>query len=127
MQRSRRRWFWGCGLVAAALWLGAGSAEHFQAWVNANMPTLGGSVNGSHYITVLRVEKVNREKGVIVYRTVRDLKGKFPQQQLLTHVFDNYSPPPNDASDFVLNTKEWNYVLEWAEPGKEAVMLTRRW
>jgi hypothetical protein len=76
----------------------------------------------STYIMVVRVEKVSKEKRVIIYRKVRDIKGRFPKDEV-KHVFNKSDPPANEPELFKLNVAEWSYILNWAEPGKEAVIL----
>ena len=45
------------------------------------------------YITApVQVEKFNREKGVIIYRKVRDLKGQYPKDRI-RHAFDLQNTP----------------------------------
>ncbi|MCC6417551.1 MAG: VCBS repeat-containing protein [Gemmataceae bacterium] len=82
-----------------------------RAYVEAAM-SLGAVVNQSSHILLLRVESVDRNKNLIVYRKVRDLKGKHPQE-VLRHVIGRGGLRPN----------EWKPQMDWAEPGKLAVMF----
>jgi HEAT repeats len=93
-----------------------------RAYITDHPQTLGGVAAWSTYIMVVRVEKVSQEKRVVIYRKVRDLKGKFPKDEV-KHVFNKSDPPANEPGLFRLNAGEWSYVLQWAEPGKEAVIL----
>jgi hypothetical protein len=63
-------------------------------------------------IVVVRVEKVDREKNLIIYRKIRDLKGKHPTD-LIKHNIGRGG----------FNPREWKYTMEWAEPGKTAVFF----
>jgi hypothetical protein len=104
------------GLVCVA-WTGTSAA-----YITVHPQTLGSVVALSTTITLVRVEKVSQDKGIIIFRKVRDIKGKLPKD-VVKHVFGTYDPPENEAGLFKLNVKEWSYVLQWAEPGKEAVIM----
>lgn len=100
-----------------------------QAYITAPVATLGAAVSDSTYVTVVRVEKVNREKGMIVYTKVADLKGKYPKDSV-THVFDLKGTPAHKGSGDVPvrpDEKDWKYAIDWAQPGKIAVMFTRQY
>ena len=58
-------------------------------------------------VYLMRVESVDREKKVIIYRKVQDIKGKHPQD-IIRHNFSNAGLRPD----------EWKKPLDWAEPGK---------
>ncbi|MCS7045323.1 MAG: HEAT repeat domain-containing protein [Gemmataceae bacterium] len=113
----------------AILCLSAGINTIAHAYITAPVSTLGAAVVDSTYVTVLRVDKVNKERGIIIYRKVRDLKGKYPKE-LVKHIFDLKGTPAHRGPGDVPvrpNEKDWNYALQWAEPGKTAVMLTRKY
>jgi HEAT repeat protein len=74
-------------------------------------PTLGRLVNDSASIVLLEVEKASPEKRIIIYRKVADLKGSYPQQQV-KHLLSSGLHPREPAS-----------ILDWAEPGRRAVMF----
>jgi hypothetical protein len=100
-----------------------------QAYITAPVATLGGVVAESTYVTVFRVEKVSREKGIIVYTKVRDLKGKYPKDSI-RHVFDLKNTPPHKGQGDVPirpDAQDWKYALDWAEPGKTAILFTRQY
>src|SRR5260370_549536 len=116
----QRRGNW-CGLLmVCSLW--ASRPPSALGYITVHPPTLGAAAAWSRTIMLVRVEKVSREKCVILYPNVRDIKGKFPRD-VVKHVFGTYDPPQNEAGLFKLNAREWSYVLQWAEPGKEAVIL----
>jgi hypothetical protein len=62
----------------------------------------------STHVMVARVEQVDRGKNVIVYRKLRDLKGRWPAE-VIRHAFAPTLP-------------ERPYIMQWAEPGKTAVL-----
>ncbi len=74
--------------------------------------SLGQVVAQSSHILVLRVEKVDKEKNLIVYRKVRDLKGAHPQEVVKHNIGRGGFHP-----------REWQFTMEWAEPGKTAVFF----
>lgn len=111
-------------LLAGGLWPIPG-----RAYITAPVPTLGAAVSDSTYVTLIRVEKVSREKGIIVYTKVRDLKGKYPKDSI-RHVFDLKGTPRHQGPGDVPtrpDERDWQYALEWAAPGKLAVMFTRQY
>ncbi len=116
-------------VTALALLAAACSLPPAEAYITAPVPTLGAAVADSTYATLVRVEKVSPEAGVIVYTKVRDLKGKYPRDKI-RHVFDLKNTPQHKGSGDVPvrpNEKDWRYALAWAAPGKTAVMFTRKY
>jgi HEAT repeat protein len=77
--------------------------------VSPTVPTLGRVVNQSARIVVLQVDRVNREKQVVVYKTVACLKGKDADDVVKHKLTDGYHP------------REARTILDWAEPGELAV------
>src|SRR5258707_3820515 len=63
-------------------------------------------------IMVLRIEKVDKEKNMIIYRKVRDLKGTHPTDVIKHNIGRGGFHP-----------REWQYPMEWAEVGKTAVFF----
>src|SRR5437588_11982018 len=58
-------------------------------------PTLGRLVQyDATHIVVMRVEKVSKEKQVIVYQKVADLKGKYPGDRIRQHIARRSTDPP---------------------------------
>jgi HEAT repeat protein len=110
------------GLLAAAWPPTAG------AYITAPVPTLG-ELCGSTYITLVQVEKFSKEKGVIIYRKVRDLKGTYPRDQI-RHAFDLKNTPLHQGPGDVPvrpDDVDWRYALDWAEVGKTAVVFSRKY
>jgi HEAT repeat protein len=79
----------------------------------AAIPTLGKVIVDSDHIVVLRVDKVSREKQVVVYNRVSDLKGKDAPDVYVHKLTDGFHP------------RQARTVLDWAEPGKMAVCFQR--
>ncbi len=94
------------GALLATLWI-----RPAHAYVEAAM-SLGAVVNQSTHVLLMRVEQVDREKNLIIYRKVRDIKGKHPQE-LIKHNIGRGGLRPN----------EWKPQMDWAEPGKLAVFF----
>ena len=107
--RNLSRWLCGIPLLALAAvscWLPSA-----PAYVEVPM-SLGAVVAQSSHIMVLRVEKVDKEKNLIIYRKVRDLKGTHPQEVVKHNIGRTGFHP-----------REWQFTMEWAEPGKTAIFF----
>src|SRR5262245_3070083 len=63
-------------------------------------------------IMLVQVERVDKEKNLIIYRKVRDLKNKHPTD-IIKHNVGRGGIRPN----------EWKHQMDWAEPGKLAVFF----
>ena len=74
--------------------------------------TLGRIIHESSNIVLMKVEKVDKEKNMIIYRKVRDIKGKHPTDVIKHNI---------GRGGF--NPREWQYVMEWAEVGKTAIFF----
>jgi hypothetical protein len=79
-----------------------------EGYVGGPPTTLGLMCSWSTHVMIVRVEKVDKAKNVIIYRKVEDLKGKWPAEVIKHNVA--LGPPERD------------YIMEWAEPGKTTVM-----
>lgn len=111
-----------CGLI---VW----SADPAHAYITAPVPTLGQLCTWSTYVTVVEVEKVSKEKGIIIYRKVKDLKGKYPKDRI-RHIFDlKNTPAHKGAGDVPVRPNEidWKYAVQWAEPGKTAIITSKQY
>jgi HEAT repeat protein len=83
-------------------------------------PTLGRLVKyDAADIAVVRVEKVDKEKGVIVYKRVDDLKGKYPTDQFRQVVGRRIADAPGPGDN--PRPRAAHSILGWAGPGKEAI------
>jgi hypothetical protein len=74
--------------------------------------SLGQVIALSTNIMVLRVEQVDKTKNLIIFRKVRDLKGKHPTDVIRHNI---------GRGGF--NPREWQYTMDWAEVGKTAVFF----
>src|SRR5205085_2515157 len=87
-------------------------ASESRAYIEAPM-TIGDVITQSNMITVLRVQKVDKAKNLIVYEKVEDIRGKFP------------TPLGRHVCTGQLREGETKAVLDWAEPGKIAVFFAK--
>jgi HEAT repeat protein len=85
-----------------------GLAAPVWGYIDAS-PTLGRVVKDATNIVVLRVEKVSKEKGIIIYSKVEDLKGTYPADQVKHRITEGWHP------------SESKLILDWAEPGQIAI------
>jgi hypothetical protein len=74
--------------------------------------SLGQVVQLSTNIVLVQVEKVDKEKNMIIYRKLEDLKGKHPTDVIKHNIGRGGFHP-----------REWQYPMEWAEVGKKAVFF----
>jgi len=96
--------------IAVLMRLGMDPCAH--AYIDAYRPeTLGAVCDRANTITVFKVEKFNKEKGVILYRKVKDLKGTSPR--------DSFREVLTSAHD----PQEREHYLNWVTEGKLAVMF----
>ncbi len=72
--------------------------------------TLGFVVKDSTNVVLMQVTKVNKEKGLIVFRKLEDLKGKHPQDEVKHNIGKRGFHP-----------REWQNVMNWAQEGKVAI------
>lgn len=73
--------------------------------------TLGRVVNESTHIVVMKVEKVNKERKLIYYKKVADLKGKHPVDAINHQITNGF------------NAREPKFIMDWAEAGKTAIFF----
>jgi hypothetical protein len=100
--------------ICAAVAIGMGAVIAFgpspaPAYIGGPPATLGMMCNWSTHVITVRVERLDREKGVLIFRRLTDIKGKWP-----TDVIRQVIPPgyPDRAR-----------IFEWAEVGKTTVMF----
>lgn len=98
-------------VVAGCLVLAAGFVGSSRAYVEAPM-SLGAVVAQSTHILLMRVQSVDREKNLIIYRKERDIKGQHPQE-IIKHNIGRGG----------LRANEWKPQMDWAEPGKAAIFF----
>lgn len=95
-------------VVGAAMLL---SPRPAQAYVEAPM-SLGSIIQQSSNVLLMKVEKVDREKNLIIFRKVKDIKGVHPTD-IIKH----------NIAHAGFNPREWQYVMEGAQVGNLAVMF----
>jgi hypothetical protein len=110
MTSTRRLLLCALGLLGAALFFD-GLRREARAYVEAPH-SLGQVISLSSNILVVQVEKVDKDKNLIIYRKVRDLKGKHPTDVIKHNI---------GRGGF--NPREWQYPMAWAEPGKKAIFF----
>src|SRR6202011_1893600 len=96
-------------LLAAAVTLL--SAPVARAYIEVPY-TLGRICQESTNIVVVEVVKVNKEKGLIIYKKLEDLKGKHPKDEI-----------KHNIGQRGYHAREWQNVIAWAEAGKRGVFF----
>jgi FG-GAP-like repeat len=86
-------------------------ADGTPAYVEARY-TLPRMIKESTNIVLVKVEKVNKERKLIYYKKIADLKGKHPTEDFKHNI---------GVGGF--NEKEKRHPVEWAEPGKLAIIF----
>jgi hypothetical protein len=79
------------------------------AYIGGPPASLGMMCNWSTHAVVVRLESLDRPKGILVWRKVRDLKGKWPADTVRQNIPAGYP--------------DRQYILDWAEPGKTTVIF----
>ena len=74
--------------------------------------TLGRICQESTNIVLVEVVKVNKEKNLIIFKKLEDLKGKHDKDEI-KHNIDKRGYHP----------REWQNIMAWAEAGKKAVFF----
>jgi len=85
-------------------------ATDAQAYVEVSY-TLGRVINEATNIVLVKVEKVNKERRLIYYKKVADLKGNHPGEAIKHIITDGF------------HAREPKFILDWAEPGKTAIFF----
>ena len=99
----------GWALVLALAWLLP--CQPAQGYVEAAYP-LGRTLTESTNVVLVRVEKVDKQKNLIIYRKVRDIKGTHPGETI-----------KHDIGQRGFAPREWQNVMAWAEVGKSALIF----
>src|SRR5215468_11894193 len=74
--------------------------------------SLGQVCHEATNIVLVEVTKVNKDKKLIIYKKVQDLKGKHPQNEI-----------KHNIGKRGYHAREWQNVMAWAEAGKKAVFF----
>jgi hypothetical protein len=101
-------WF-GCGLALVACLILATWPSRAPAYIGGPPATLGMMCNWSTHVISVKVERVDKEKNVIIFRKMADFKGKWPADVIRQAI------PPGLA--------ERQRIFEWAESGKTTLMF----
>lgn len=98
-----------CALATlAGLSFGLVQPSDAPAYIGGPPLSLGMMCWWSTHVMIAKVDRLDRDKNVIVFRKVRDVKGKWPSE-IIRHSFN---PALGNRS----------YVMDWAEPGKTVIM-----
>jgi hypothetical protein len=85
------------------------------AWGYVEAPyTLGKVIADSTNIVLVEVTRVQKEKGLIIFRKVKDLKGTYDGDQLRHNI---------GSGDRGYHPRESKYVMTWAAVGQQAVFF----
>ena len=98
-------------LVPPALLVCLLAAAPGRAYIEAPH-TLGKCVNDSSNVVLLELTRVNKEKNLLVFKKVADIKGTHPTNEVKHNIGQRGFHP-----------REWQAVMAWAEVGKRAVMF----
>ena len=107
--KARFRWFISSLLAAAGLLLFLTSVAGLYRSTDEPWCDI---VTQSTNAMLMRVEAVDKEKNLIIFNKVRDLKGKHPRDVIKHNIGRNG-----------LRANEWKKAMDWAEPGKMAVFF----
>src|SRR5947208_16281608 len=94
-------------LLTLVAGLAFSSHQPAQAYIGGPQLSLGLMCNWSTHVMIARIEKLNRDKGIILYRKVRDLKGRWPSETF--------------RHAFAANFPQRDQVFDWAAEGKIVV------
>src|SRR6476661_32778 len=108
--RAYLRWLQFAALLAMGV-LVAAFPKPAQAYVEVPM-TLGDVIKQSTNIVQMQVVKVDREKNLIIYQKLQDIKGKHPVDQI-----------KHNIGRGGLRAGEWEEIMKWAEVGKQATFF----
>jgi hypothetical protein len=82
-------------------------------WAYVEAPySLGQVCRESTTIVLVEVTKVNKEKNLILFKKLQDLKGQHPQQEIKHNIGQRGYQP-----------REWQNIMKWAEVGQKAVFF----
>lgn len=87
------------------------AAPRAEAYVEAPF-SLGKLINDSTNVLVVRLASVDRQKNILVYQKVRDLKGTYNVAEIRHEIGQRGFQP-----------REWQMVMAWAREGETAVFF----
>src|SRR5262249_43528479 len=91
--------------------LAVAAATQAHAYIEATH-TLGRCVHESNNVVLVELTRVNQEKGLLIYKKIADIKGKFPTDEI-----------KHNIGKRGFHEREWKNVMAWAEAGKRAVFF----
>ena len=100
-------------LLLCALAVAASSTPRASAYIDIS-PTLGRIILESHNIALVQVEKTHRDKRIVIYRKLADLRGTLADGPIKHQLTDGHPP------------REPRHILDWAAPGQAAVVFAYR-
>lgn len=98
-------------MAVLVLALGLGGLNTVWGYVEAPY-TLGQVITESSHVVLVEVSRVNKDKNLIVYKKVQDLKGKHPGDEI-----------KHNIGKRGFHEREWKSIMAWAEVGKKAVFF----
>ncbi len=105
----RRMWF----AVALGAIVVSWSAKPQEAKAYVEVPiSLGDILRQSTNVCTMQVKSVDREKNLIIFTKIQDVKGKHPQAEI-----------KHNIGKGGLRPGEWEEIMKWAEVGKMAVFF----
>ncbi|MFQ3593313.1 MAG: HEAT repeat domain-containing protein [Gemmataceae bacterium] len=100
-----------------------------HAYITFPVQTLGAALTDSDHVTLVKLDKFDREKGILVFTKVRDLKGKYPLNRM-RHVFKLKDTPQHKGLGAVPvkpDETDWSYALKSAKEGNTAIVFSKRY
>jgi len=104
----RRAWVVAIGAAFATV---IASPNRAAAYVEVPI-TLADVIKQSTHIVQMQVTKVDREKNLIIFTKLQDIKGKHPQNEI-----------KHNIGRGGLRAGEWEEIMKWAEVGKLATFF----
>ena len=89
----------------------ASMANSAHAYIEAFHP-LGRICKESTTITIVEVARANTDKNLVIYRKVRDLKGKHPDAEIKQNIGQRG-----------FHAREWQNIMAWVKEGKQAIFF----
>src|SRR5262245_42095596 len=74
--------------------------------------SIGQCCNEATHIVLMEVTRVSKDKNLILFKKLQDLKGQHPQAEIKHNIGQRGHHP-----------REWQAVMKWAEVGKKAVFF----
>src|SRR5262249_30584385 len=99
----------GCGLVLLVLVIMGSWPQPAPAYIGGPPATLGMMCNWSTHVITVKVERVDKDKGVIIFRKLVDHKGKWPSAVI--------------RQTIPAGLPERQRIFEWADVGKTTAMF----